>query len=161
MLALSLGSRLKTLAQFLTSLNQSQTSLYQSPPPSPIYVLSSPFSSKQRQKEEDDGNDFVSSFSRHTNSPPRLFVVQPRFRPDGLLQAKLSEALSLADSLEEQRVGYFETELSSKASPHSAVVQNPILRSSKARADTYFGPGTVETIKSHVNYLDTKARSIF
>ncbi|XP_050206952.1 GTP-binding protein At3g49725, chloroplastic [Mercurialis annua] len=142
MLALSsLRSRLNS--QTLTK------TLTQTPKPyqhqSPI-----PFSSDQQ-----DGNDTY-LWNRDPTTPPRLFVVQPRFRPDSYLQAKLNEALCLANSLEEQRDGCFVTDFFDKALPPHIVVQNPILRSSKARADTFFGPGTLETIKCHLNASESK-----
>ncbi|KAK6923923.1 GTP binding domain [Dillenia turbinata] len=103
-------------------------------------ILSSSFS-QSRSRNEDEYND-VSLFNRDPESPPRLFVVQPRIRPDKLLQAKLSEALNLANSLEEQRDGFFDTDFFDKQLPPHLVVQNPAVRSPKSRADTYFGPGT-------------------
>ncbi|KAF9678166.1 hypothetical protein SADUNF_Sadunf07G0006800 [Salix dunnii] len=96
-------------------------------------------SSKQHRKNE---NEVDSSLNRDPTSPPRLFVVQPRLRPDTILQAKLNEALCLANSLEEQRDGHFDSDFFDKPLPPHILVQNPIFRSSKARADTYFGPGT-------------------
>ncbi|KAB5547486.1 hypothetical protein DKX38_010892 [Salix brachista] len=96
-------------------------------------------SSNQHRKNE---NEVDSSVNRDPTSPPRLFVVQPRLRPDTLLQAKLNEALCLANSLEEQRDGHFDSDFFDKPLPPHILVQNPIFRSSKARADTYFGPGT-------------------
>lgn len=71
------------------------------------------------------------------------------------MRAKLNEALNLANSLEEQRDGFFETEMSEKGLPPSVVVHNPVL-SRKSRADTFFGTGTVENIKCHVNNLEAK-----
>ncbi|KAJ8765487.1 hypothetical protein K2173_014609 [Erythroxylum novogranatense] len=157
MLGLSFFPRLKSIAKTLTFLNQSQASLYGFLTPCPFSFLSSPFSSKQQKTDDgDDANDVVSLFDRDPNGAPRLFVVQPRLRPDSLLQIKLNEALSLANSLEEQRDGYFETEFSEKNLPHHIVVQNPILRSSRARADTFFGPGTVDAIRCHISVLETE-----
>lgn len=72
------------------------------------------------------------------------------------MQAKLSEALNLANSLEEQRDGYFATDLSEKQLPPHVVVQNPLAASKKGRADTYFGPGTVENIKCHINAVESQ-----
>ncbi|KAG2316278.1 hypothetical protein Bca52824_019400 [Brassica carinata] len=43
-------------------------------------------------------------------STPKLFLVQPRLTPPKFLQAKLNEALCLANSLEEERYGYFESD---------------------------------------------------
>ncbi|GFZ18841.1 GTP-binding protein, HflX [Actinidia rufa] len=62
----------------------------------------------------------------------RLFVVQPRLRPEPVLRVKLDEALSLANSLEQQRDGFFDTELSEKELPPHVVVQNPAAKSPRA-----------------------------
>ncbi|KAK4367874.1 hypothetical protein RND71_011666 [Anisodus tanguticus] len=105
------------------------------------------YSSLLLQKHQDVPGD-------DPNSPPRLFVVQPRFRPDSILKPKLNEALNLANSLEEQRDGFYDTEFLDKQMPPHLVVQNPAARST--RADTFFGPGTVDTVKCHVNSLDTQ-----
>ncbi|KAK7320451.1 hypothetical protein VNO77_29934 [Canavalia gladiata] len=82
---------------------------------------------------------------------PKLLVVQPRLRSEKLLQAKLNEALCLANSLEEQRDGYFHTDFFDKPLPPHLLVQNPSLKGRNPRADTYFGPGTVDSIKCHLN----------
>ncbi|KAF2283803.1 hypothetical protein GH714_015979 [Hevea brasiliensis] len=162
MFALSaLRYRFNSLTKTLTVVNQSLNHHTQSSILVPIFILCSHFSSKQQSNDRnEDKNDVVSLFNRDPTSPPRLFVVQPRLRPDTFLQAKLNEALCLANSLEEQREGYFETDFFDKALPPHIVVQNPILRSSRARADTYFGPGTVETIKCHLYASESKARNI-
>ncbi|KAJ6367303.1 hypothetical protein OIU77_003622 [Salix suchowensis] len=110
-------------------------------------------SSNQHRKNE---NEVDSSVNRDPTSPPRLFVVQPRLRPDTLLQAKLNEALCLANSLEEQRDGHFDSDFFDKPLPPHILVQNPIFRSSKARADTYFGPGTVDDILCHIRAIESK-----
>ncbi|XP_065874082.1 GTP-binding protein At3g49725, chloroplastic [Euphorbia lathyris] len=148
-MALSLlRSRFKTL-----------DSINQSPFLSSNFILPSYFSSKQRindGNEDKDGQDVVSLFNRDPNSSPQLFVVQPRLRPDAFLQSKLNEALCLANSLEEQRDAYFQSDFFDKALPPHIVVQNPIFRSSKARADTFFGPGTVDTIKVHLYESESK-----
>lgn len=92
----------------------------------------------------------------NTNDPnthPRLLVVQPRFRPDSLLKTKLDEALNLANSLEQQRDGFYDTHFEDKELPPHIVVQNPAYR--VTRADTYFGPGTVDIIKCHLNAEDS------
>lgn len=104
--------------------------------PSPFSILSSPFStSKQQNKDsEDNQNALISLFNRDPTDPPRLLVVQPRLRPRTFLQAKLSEALCLANSLEEQRDGYFDSDFFDKELPPHVVVQNPSLKSSKIRA---------------------------
>ncbi|KAG2695961.1 hypothetical protein I3760_07G036300 [Carya illinoinensis] len=153
---ISLGRHpLRFLTQTLTS------SLCSNPPqppfPSTPQALSSPsfriltsrypYSSKQNKDEAND---------RDTLTPPKLFVVQPRLRPDTLLQAKLNEALCLANSLEEQRDGYFDTDFFEKALPPHVVVQNPAAKAHMARADTYFGPGTVETIKCGLYGAESK-----
>ncbi|XP_043805015.1 GTP-binding protein At3g49725, chloroplastic isoform X2 [Manihot esculenta] len=153
----ALRYRFNSLTQTLTAINQSLNPHTQSSILVPISILSSHYSSKQQSNDRnEDKNDVVSLFNRDPTSPPRLFVVQPRLRPDTFLQAKLNEALCLANSLEEQREGYFETDFFDKALPPHVVVQNPILRSSRARADTYFGPGTVETIKCHLYASESK-----
>lgn len=112
---------------------------------------SSPFPNSQiRHTHEDAGAD---EYNKDLDSPPRLFVVQPRFRPDAILKTKLDEALNLANSLEEQRDGYYGSDFSKKESPPHLVVQNPAYRS--IRADTFFGPGTVDNIKCHLNAEDS------
>ncbi|KAH9712428.1 GTP-binding protein [Citrus sinensis] len=131
----------------------------------PISLHSYSYSSSKRQtkdnKDKDDLHDVVTLFNRDPDDPPRLFLVQPRLKPPTFLQAKLNEALCLANSLEEQRDGYFDTDFFDKELPPHVVVQNPSLKSGKARADTFFGPGTVETIKCHINGAESKARSFF
>lgn len=102
------------------------------------------------------GNQKEEEQNRDPESPPRLLVVQPRLRPNTHLQAKLEEALNLANSLEEQRDGYFSTDLSDKQLPPHVVVQNPLAGSTKGRADIYFGPGTVENIKCHINAVESE-----
>ncbi|XP_010426497.1 PREDICTED: GTP-binding protein At3g49725, chloroplastic-like [Camelina sativa] len=125
--------------------------------------LSSPFSSKRHapkttsEVEEDSrSKDSVLLYPKDPSSAPKLFLVQPRLTPPKFLQAKLNEALCLANSLEEQRYGYFESDFFEKELPSHVVVQNPVRRSSKPRADTYFGPGTVDNIKCHLNAEDSK-----
>lgn len=81
-------------------------------------------------------------------------MVQPRYRPEVVLRAKLDEALSLASSLEEQRDGVFDTEMCEKEVPAHVVVQNPAARS--PRADTFFGPGTVDTVKCYLHTKDAE-----
>ncbi|XP_031110010.1 GTP-binding protein At3g49725, chloroplastic [Ipomoea triloba] len=106
-------------------------------------------SSPQLQRRQDEqGHDDYSSL------PSRIFVVQPRWRPDFVLKPKLDEALNLANSLEERRDGFYETEFSEKEVPPHIVVQNPAAR--WPRADTFFGPGTVSTIKCHINALESE-----
>ncbi|KAF4351816.1 hypothetical protein F8388_005094 [Cannabis sativa] len=62
--------------------------------------------SRDSTSEREDRYELVSLLNRDPESPPKLFVVQPRMRPDSMLQAKLNEALCLANSLEEQRDGH-------------------------------------------------------
>ncbi|KAL1195045.1 GTP-binding protein [Cardamine amara subsp. amara] len=138
--------------------------LSSSPLPSSFRVLSSPFSSKRHApktsvEEESPTKDSVLLYPKDPSSPPKLFLVQPRLAPPKFLQAKLNEALCLANSLEEQRYGYFESDFFDKELPPHVVVQNPVRRSSKPRADTYFGAGTVDNIKCHLNAEDSKAIS--
>nr|VDD56860.1 unnamed protein product [Brassica oleracea] len=116
--------------------------------PSTIRVLSSPFSLKRHApkatEEEAPGlKESVLLYPKDPSSTPKLFLVQPRLTPPKFLQAKLNEALCLANSLEEQRYGYFESDFFDKELPSHVVVQNPIARSSKPRVDTYFGRGTL------------------
>ncbi|XP_004231950.1 GTP-binding protein At3g49725, chloroplastic isoform X2 [Solanum lycopersicum] len=153
-----LPQALRHFSQFSISLLPTQTQsihLLVNPSPSTqsslFHSLSSPCSSLLLQKHQDGSGD---DFNTDPKSPPRLFVVQPRFRPDSVLKPKLNEALNLANSLEEQRHGFYDTEFLDKQMPHHLVVQNPASRS--IRADTFFGPGTVDTVKCHVNSLDTQ-----
>lgn len=69
---------------------------------------------------------------RDPDAPPRLFVVQPRLRPQTHLKAKLEEALSLANSLEQQRDEFTATESPDKDMPPHLVVQNPAAKSPRA-----------------------------
>ncbi|XP_019173102.1 PREDICTED: GTP-binding protein At3g49725, chloroplastic [Ipomoea nil] len=101
-----------------------------------------------QRRQDEQGNDEYSTL------PSRIFVVQPRLRPDSVLKPKLDEALNLANSLEERRDGFYETEFSEKEVPPHIVVQNPAAR--WPRADTYFGTGTVSTIKCHINALESE-----
>jgi hypothetical protein len=76
-----------------------------------------------------------SLYSTATSDPgPKLLVVQPRLRSEKLLQAKLNEALCLANSLEDQRDGYFHTDFFDKPLPPHVLVQNPSLKGHKPRA---------------------------
>ncbi|KAK4754151.1 hypothetical protein SAY87_002255 [Trapa incisa] len=130
------------------ALNLHRCRLTERPTCTALKLFSSPLSTKQ--SSEPDPHDDVSLINRDPTSPPRLFVVQPRLRPDAALHAKLNEALCLANSLEEQRDGFFQTDFFEKAVPPHVVVQNPAARSPKPRADTYFGPGTLDNIKCHL-----------
>ncbi|KAI9089374.1 hypothetical protein K1719_029653 [Acacia pycnantha] len=109
--------------------------------------------SQSSKQNKEDTHEVVSLFNRDPTSPPNLFVVQPRLRPDKYLQAKLNEALCLANSLEEQRDGCFDTDFFDKALPPHIIVQNPSMKGRKARADTYFGPGTGEVDAIFVNAI--------
>ncbi|PQQ05017.1 GTP-binding protein [Prunus yedoensis var. nudiflora] len=135
-------STLRSFSQTRTHLcsNPSQTP---SPPSTPSILISYSFYSTSSKQEKEDKNDVASVFNRDPTVPPKLFVVQPRLRPDNYLQAKLNEALCLANSLEEQRDGYFDVDFFDKEIPPHIVVQNPIVRH-QTRADTYFGKGTLE-----------------
>ncbi|GAB4846848.1 hypothetical protein Ancab_025857 [Ancistrocladus abbreviatus] len=121
-----------------------------------IWIPASPLShTSALYRNRSPSNEEV-EYNRDPTSPPKLFVVQPRVRPKKLLQSKLNEALNLANSLEQQRDGYFETEFSDKQLPPHHVVHNPLSRFRKGRADTFFGLGTVENIKCHINALQSE-----
>lgn len=133
-----LPQALRHFSQFSISLLPTQTQsihLLVNPSPSTqsslFHSLSSPCSSLLLQKHQDGSGD---DFNTDPKSPPRLFVVQPRFRPDSVLKPKLNEALNLANSLEEQRHGFYDTEFLDKQMPHHLVVQNPASRSIRAGA---------------------------
>lgn len=147
-----LRNPLRSLPQTLNSITRpSLLNAYQSPlklptnPSSipsnlcfpPISILSSPFSQTPLLHKKEEACNDESLFNRDPKRPPKLFVVQPRLRPDTLLQAKLEEALNLANSLEEQRDGYYDTEFCEKGLPPHLVVQNPAVRSSKSRAGRF------------------------
>nr|KYP73301.1 hypothetical protein KK1_005921 [Cajanus cajan] len=87
----------------------------------------------------------------YSSSLPKLLVVQPRVRSQKLLQAKLNEALCLANSLEDQRDGYFHTDFFDKPLPPHLLVQ-----CRTPRADTYFGQGTVDNVKCHIAAAESK-----
>ncbi|XP_072992536.1 GTP-binding protein At3g49725, chloroplastic isoform X2 [Typha latifolia] len=140
------------------------------PPPPPLSLISSPFSTSSRRKkksedvggdgdDDDNGVDGLFVLQRDPTRPPKLFVVQPRLRPDTLLNSKLSEALNLANSLEEPRDGFYAEEFGSKKLPPHLVVQNPAARSARAHADTYFGQGTVGNVKCHIKGLESELQS--
>ncbi|KAL5556162.1 hypothetical protein UlMin_038398 [Ulmus minor] len=163
-ISLSRSPQSISLFQTLTSLSSTTSNLQSSSstctsasilsPPS-IWVPSIPYS-RQSKRDKDDQNDAVSLFNRDPTSPPKLFVVQPRLRPEPFLQAKLNEALCLANSLEEQRDGCFDIDFFDKEIPPHVVVQNPAARGT--RADTYFGPGTVDNVKCQLNLVESKAK---
>ncbi|KAI3665627.1 hypothetical protein L6452_44256 [Arctium lappa] len=115
-------------------------------------VIPSLFTNLHARHKHDEAD--ANEFNKDPGGPPRLFVVQPRFRPDAILKTKLDEALNLANSLEEQRDGYYSTDFAEKELPPHLVVQNPAYRIT--RADTFFGPGTVDNIKCHLNAEDSK-----
>ncbi|KAL4568806.1 hypothetical protein LXL04_024422 [Taraxacum kok-saghyz] len=141
------GYRIRASFRFIPQ-TLAQQSIF--PPASHIPLSSFPNSQVRHTHEEADGDEY----NKDPDSPPRLFVVQPRFRPDAILKTKLDEALNLANSLEEQRDGYYGTDFSKKEIPPHIVVQNPAYRT--IRADTFFGPGTVDNIKCHLNAEDSK-----
>ncbi|XP_047952286.1 GTP-binding protein At3g49725, chloroplastic [Salvia hispanica] len=117
--------------------------------PSPILSQFPPFSRYFSNSNQDQDETH-----RDPDAPPRLFVVQPRLRPQTHLKAKLEEALNLANSLEQQRHEFSATESPDNEMPPHLVVQNPAAKS--PRADTYFGLGTVETVKCHITNLEDK-----
>ncbi|RWW87526.1 hypothetical protein BHE74_00003646 [Ensete ventricosum] len=111
-------------------------------PPPPISPPSAPFSTTSSSRRRRGGGDAeadessgasVSLFDRDPTRPPKLFVIQPRLRPDSLLHSKLAEALNLANSLEELRDGFFAEDYGSKEPPPHLVVQNPGARSLRCR----------------------------
>ncbi|KAI3699510.1 hypothetical protein L2E82_43882 [Cichorium intybus] len=141
------GYHLRASSRFIPQ-TLAQKSIF---PPDSI-IPSSSFANLQTRHIHEEANPDESI--KNPDTPPRLFVVQPRFRPDAILKIKLDEALNLANSLEEQRDGYYGTDFSKKESPPHIVVQNPAYRI--IRADTFFGPGTVDNIKCHLNAEDSK-----
>lgn len=108
--------------------------IHQSPP---FSLLASPFSRSSRRgrkegeasRDEDDNSLGVFVFGSDHETPPRLLILQPRLRPDSLLNSKLGEAINLANSLEEQRDGFFAKEFADKNPPPHLIVQNPASRS--------------------------------
>ncbi|KAK8970360.1 GTP-binding protein [Platanthera guangdongensis] len=141
------------------------------PPP-----WASPFSSSRKRKGADEEREVgkdddgavpgVFLFGSDPQSPPKMFVVQPRLRPDSVLHSKLSEALNLAKSLEEQRDGLFQGEVSSKKIPSHLVVQNPSARSTKSHAENnkhcsaFFTFDVVEGLYAHLRTLGQIFRDI-
>ncbi|KAG8384236.1 hypothetical protein BUALT_Bualt04G0096900 [Buddleja alternifolia] len=117
-------------------------------PPFSSYFSTTPILHRKQIYQNDD------EFNKDPDAPPKLFVIQPRIRPETYLKSKLEEALNLANSLEQQRDGFYATEFSDKEMPPHLVVQNPATKS--PRADTYFGVGTVSTVKCHINHMDSK-----
>ncbi|WOG92990.1 hypothetical protein DCAR_0312269 [Daucus carota subsp. sativus] len=136
---------LRAISHIRNSISQTLTNPTQLPS---CYLLTSHSQARLRHRESksDESNT-------DPNTPPRLFVVQPKIRPDSVLKLKLEEALNLANSLEEQRDGFYATEFSDKDLPSHLVVQNPAARTT--RADTYFGLGTVNNVKCHLNAADS------
>lgn len=111
---------------------------------SPIFL--SLFSTTSRRKKgkgdsdsDSDDRNGVGLFllGRDPSRVPKLFVVQPRLRPELVLQSKLEEALNLANSLEQPRDGFYEEEFESKGLPPHLVVQNPAVRSTRAHAGLF------------------------
>ncbi|KAM1175045.1 hypothetical protein ACFX2I_027509 [Malus domestica] len=146
---------LRSFSQTLTPLTSTSTP---NPTPSPPSIPTSHSfgsSSSSSKQDKEEKTEAVSVFNRDPTVPPKLFVVQPRLRPDTFLQAKLNEALCLANSLEEQRDGYFDIDFFDKEIPPHVVVQNPIVRR-QTRADTYFGKGTLDVVKCHLNAVEQK-----
>ncbi|KAI3864449.1 hypothetical protein MKW92_043737 [Papaver armeniacum] len=142
-----------------SSIHRISSDYLQSKPPS-LSFHSSPLSSRQRNVNPD--KDCGYSDSKESKGPPKLFVVQPRVRPDAVLNSKLSEALNLAQSLEEQqRDGDSGTESGNKEVPPHVIVQNPASRATKKHADKYFGQGTVDTVKCHLNALKDDLDAVF
>ncbi|KAL3700333.1 hypothetical protein R1sor_018355 [Riccia sorocarpa] len=85
--------------------------------------------------------------------PPRLMIVQPRIQPPTALKAKLLEALRLADSLEDPR--HVEQGMKKHREPSPYVlVQNP----PRVHAGSYFGPGTISTVHTHIHVASTKGK---
>ncbi|KAL6498175.1 hypothetical protein OROGR_028572 [Orobanche gracilis] len=138
---------LLTLINLPSPSSTSTIILPQLPPLSSCFSNSPVLARKHLNPNDDESN-------QDADAPPRLFVIQPRIRPEPRLKAKLEEALNLANSLEQQRDGFYETEFLDKEMPPHLVVQNPMARS--PRADTYFGVGTVDTVKCHINGLEPK-----
>lgn len=88
------------------------------------------------------------------DTPPKLLVVQPRLRSEKLLQAKLNEALCLANSLEDQRDGYFHTDFFDKPLPPHVLVQNPSLKGHKPRAGSVSSLECVCSLKRYFFCFD-------
>ncbi|KAG9440669.1 hypothetical protein H6P81_020834 [Aristolochia fimbriata] len=135
------------------SLDATNFSGFQTSPPALSFL--SHFSSSSRRKADDaDDSDDVFVLNRDPKAPPRLFVIQPKLRSEKLLEDKLSEALNLANSLEEQRDVNIDGEPEKRGPPPHLIVQNPAAR--KTHADTYFGRGTVDTIKCNLNAVQSE-----
>ncbi|XP_057868686.2 GTP-binding protein At3g49725, chloroplastic isoform X2 [Cryptomeria japonica] len=99
--------------------------------PSKLSIPTTQFRNFSSERDNDESEYF---YNRDTKEPPKLFVVQPRVRSECVLQAKLLEAINLADSLEEQREeGCGSKTYVRKKTPH-LLVQNPGTRSTKSHA---------------------------
>lgn len=124
--AISLWRSSLTLKSLQTPINPS---LIQHP--SSCFFSNSPVLHRRHHKDSDfnNGDDELNT---DPDGPPRIFVVQPRLRPDSFLKAKLHEALNLANSLDEQRDGFYDTEFLAKEMPPHLVVQNPTARAPRA-----------------------------
>ncbi|CAM6102333.1 unnamed protein product [Calypogeia fissa] len=102
------------------------------------------------------------------NQAPRLLVVQPRIHPLPVLKAKLLEALRLADSLQDSRKHHQQQQNGSRTQkkqllPPYVLVQSPSStgRSSSSKrlqARAYFGAGTIDIVRAHVDEIDTQGR---
>ncbi|XXG47838.1 hypothetical protein AAC387_Pa02g2411 [Persea americana] len=64
----------------------------------PINPISPIASQKKLDEDDSSGDDDRFVIYKDPKSPPRLFIIQSSLRPDTLMQAKLSEALNLANS---------------------------------------------------------------
>ncbi|XP_039138526.1 LOW QUALITY PROTEIN: GTP-binding protein At3g49725, chloroplastic [Dioscorea cayenensis subsp. rotundata] len=140
-----------------TRLRAPLRSLPENPNPASPFSRSSRRGRKEGEasRDEDDNSLGVFVFGSDHETPPRLLILQPRLRPDSLLNSKLGEAINLANSLEEQRDGFFAKEFADKNPPPHLIVQNPASRS-RTHADTFFGPGTVDNVKCHLRALETE-----
>lgn len=91
-------------------------------------------SSQARYRHRESKSDESNNTNRDPHTPPKLFVVQPKIRPDNVLKLKLEEALNLANSLEEQRDGLYDDH---KDLPSHLIVQNPAARTTRAGLYTH------------------------
>ncbi|KAG0567493.1 hypothetical protein KC19_7G139200 [Ceratodon purpureus] len=88
---------------------------------------------------------------------PRLLIVQPRVVPREVLKATLMEAMRLVDSLEELRGADAPVEVPEKRRQSPFVlVQSPRNRSKRVSAGGYFGAGTIETVRVHVDLASSQ-----
>lgn len=140
---------LRCLFHRRSPINPASTSNFTTPPSQfpPLFRYFSNSAVQPHNQRQDESY-------RDPDAPPRLFVVQPRIRPETYLKASLEEALNLANSLEQQRDDLFPRNPPAKGLPPHVIVQNPAAKS--PRADTYFGVGTVETVKCHLGNLEAQ-----